>query len=177
MDNIVDITFNFQMYEDLLKEINKKFEEGINEVYSQLALQDTLKPCKDMDYMGDGFKRYYKESIGDDGEEYKEAFDRLYYTIRVDLYNAIKLVNKLNKNFIKASGFLITMYDARVKYIEHDKTQDEIYANYKIRTEWQDLKNKIKNVEQLKTINNEKLAEINEIKDKLSSDANNELGD
>ena len=177
MDNIIDITFNFKMYEDLLKETNTGFCDGISEVYSQLALLDTLKPCKNMNNMGDAFKSFYDNLIGDDGEEFKKSFDRLYYTIRFDLYNAIKVVNRFSKKLVKVSDLLINMYDARIKYIECDKNQNEIYSNYKLRSEWQDLKNNIKEVERLKLISNEKLVEINEIKQKLSEESNRELGE
>lgn len=170
MDNITDITFNFELYEDILVELNKKFNESIDEVYSQLALYETIKPCEDLNHMGEPFKNYYDQLVGDDGEEYDKAFNKLNNTIKNDLYKALMVVKQLSENYIKTVDFLIGLYSARIEYLTAGKTQDQIYSNYKLRLEWQDIKRKQDKYRKLKDINIEKTKEVLELKDKLSEE-------
>ena len=73
-------------------------------------------------------------------------------TDRVNRDLAINLLSKLKvnvKNMTTIFQTLKTLMKMRVSYLEQKYSQDELYANYKIRTEKQDLDRKIKKYETL----------------------------
>ena len=157
MDNIVDITYNFELCEDLALKTMKDFNMSMDKVLEIRDLWEESAKLQDLENTQSWFKKIYEEQIGDDGDVYKLAYERARNDVKkivIDSLADLKLKTKRMENVF--SG-LIALMMSRVQFIESSRTQDELYGNYKLRTERNDLNKKIKKYQEIKD-NNLKMA-------------------
>ena len=151
---IVDVTFNFELYEELVLKAMKKFNESLDRVVEIKEIWDESAKLSELNNTEVGFKVFYKTAIGDDGGDfYKTAYKKAREDVKhriIELVGDFKVAAKKLDEVIDSLNLLMS---ARVKYIESTNTQDELYGNYKLRTERNDLNRKIKKYKRIKEAN------------------------
>lgn len=150
---IVDITYNFEMYEEIVLNKMKEFNNAVDTVLLVKEVWEGSSRFDNIENVGDWFKNFYQNKIGDNGDVYKIAYEKAREDVKKVLVESLADLN-LKKNKMKESfDLLIVLLNSRVAYLEEKYTQDEIYGNYKIRTEVQELKRKIKKYQDIKDSN------------------------
>jgi len=129
MDNIIDVTFNFEAYEDVALNRVKKFNEAADQVADIKEIYEELKV------------KMQEDSVF---AEISKLFGGKLVADIVDAIACLEVQAKLLKHSFE---FLIKIMRARVNYIVDKYSQDEIYGNFKLRTEMQTLNKKIKKYE------------------------------
>ena len=144
MSNIVDVTFNFEYFEDLALNSVKNFNNAVDKASEAKELWESALKFENIENVEPWLQTFYKNVIHDDGSMYQQSYNRtkeMVKAIVIEVLSDLKLKTKKLKSIFSV---LIESMRSRVLYLEDKYSQDELYGNYKLRTEKQDLNRKIK---------------------------------
>lgn len=149
---IIDVTYNFEMYEDLALKALGKFNEALDKVVELKEVWEQSKELKDITKTDPWFQNLYHQVVDsdDNGKAYEYAYNKAKQDIMDLVVNALGDFKVATKKLENAINYIVAVMRSRVEYVESSRTQDELYGNYKIRTERNDLNRKIKKYERLK---------------------------
>lgn len=125
---IVDITFNFELFEDCVEQKYKVCDQICDHLESLVYLSDEL----------DNF---------DPASDFFIDVDDL---IADEIVGTVDTLQEKSKEMVVAIDVYVELMKSRINYLQSTKTEDEILSNYKIRTERQSLRAKISKYNKLK---------------------------
>jgi len=125
---IVDINFNFELFEDQVEKRYKVCDQICEHLESLIYLSDEL----------DNF---------DPASEFFMDIDDI---IAEEVVGTVDALQEKSKDMVAAIDVYVALMQSRIHYLETTKTEDEILSNYKIRTERQSLRSKISKYKKLK---------------------------
>jgi len=160
MENIVDVTFNFELLREAVKKSIDKYNKAYDIVVELKTVWKVSDNLSEIDKTDAYFKEFYKGLINDDGEAYKVAYDLARKDIKNLVVAAIGDLKVATKNMETSIDLLTRLMKARVDYIESTHTQDELYGNYKLREERNSLNKEVKQYQKIKQVNIERVEEV-----------------
>lgn len=125
---IVDINFNYELFEENIKEKRSKCDEVCDKLQNLFYLSDELDNF-------DSETNFYTQIEDAISEEMMETVENLV---------------KASKELENAINMYIAVMKARINYVETTKTEDQILSDYKTRTERTGLRTSIVKYEKLK---------------------------
>ena len=130
----------------------KKFNACADNLYELKEVWDCSGKLDEIDKVEPGFQAFYRSLYDDAGEAYKEAYQKAREDIKSMIIKTLGDFKVLTKQMKNSFDMYIVLMQARVEYIESNNTQDSLYGNYKLRTEWNNLKRNIKKQENLRNV-------------------------
>ena len=144
MDEIKDITFNFKLLKEMAFKAVENFNNAFDSVCDKKALYDRIQKPFELNNAPDFFKEFYVAYINDNGEAFHAAKQKAFVMLKSDLIEALAKLRVEEKCFKNTIDVVTSFLQARVDFIESTHSQDELYANYRLREERNNLKKEIK---------------------------------
>ena len=144
MGEIIDVTFNFQALRDVAFKAVEKFNNAFDEFCDKKTLWEIAQKSLDLDAAPQFFKDFYSQCVNDNGEAFHEAKKRAQEDVKKQLIEALGELRVQVKQLEEVIDMVVVMMQARVSYIESTHSQDELYGNYKLREERNNLNKEIK---------------------------------